>query len=104
MKVKRYCELKVEVGTLVKVSKNKSGVFSVLLQSELCVLRGYWTEIWKLRCFPYEQDLGKEAQNMLSSFGSHLNYEHQPLQDSEALLNTDKSVSVHPHHARTGNI
>lgn len=78
--------------------------FFLLLQSELCVLWGYWTETWKLRCFPYEQNLGKEVQNMLSSFGSHLNSVSQPLQDSEALLNTGKSVSIHPHQAQTGNI
>lgn len=56
VKVKRYCELKVEVRTLIKVSKNKSScfvLFLLLLWSELCVLRGHWTEIWKLRCLPY---------------------------------------------------
>lgn len=76
MEVKRYRELKVEMGTLVQgVKVFFWGVvfFFLLLQSELCVLWGYWTETWKLRCFPYEQNLGKKGQNMLSSFGSHLN-------------------------------
>ena len=98
MKVTRYCEPRVEVGTSIKVSKNKSGgFFSSFSKVNLVYCRGDWTENWRLRCFPYEQDLGKEPQNMLSSFGRHLNSEHQPLEDSEALLNTDKSVSICPH-------
>lgn len=41
---------------------------------------------------------------MLTSFGSYLNSVSQPLQDSEALLNTGKSVSVHPHEEQTCSI
>lgn len=38
---------------------------------------------------------------MLSSFGSYLNSVKQPLLDSEPLLNTAKTVSIHPHQAQT---
>lgn len=41
---------------------------------------------------------------MLSTFGSYLHSVSQPLLDSEPLLNTAKSVSIHPHQAQTVNI